>query len=298
MSLRSSKPVPNPLFRIAVVLLGLAAASATRAAPLPAYPTTDPGPSGASWYTDRYAPSSFTNAGALYGRNDALAIAISSADGAAGRPPAYSSAFYNTQGRKIDVGLAPPVSWIASLYVPAGWATTNVGDSALSRRSDLWATLEDGSNAPTYYPIIGYTNADATTGFGGTPRFRVFDGTGVWNDLAQPVAFDAWNDVCVTWTGTTLEYRIGTTLVFTDTHADIALGTGIGDVMLQAYNWGSDYTANWSWVAAGQGTCSELRAAFAPAAPLAPAKPVPAGPLGAIGGALAIALAALRRRRA
>ena len=294
----STKHVPNPPFRIAVLLLGLAAATATRAAPLPAYPTTDPGPSAASWYTDRYAPSSFANAGTLYGRNDALALAISTADGATGRPPAYSSAFYNTQGRKIDVGLAPPVSWIASLYVPAAWATTNAGDSAMSRRSDLWATLEDATSAPTYYPIIGYTNADATTGFGGTPRFRVFDGTGAWNDLAHPVTFDAWNDLCVTWTGTALEYRIGATLVFTDTHADIALGASIGDAMLQAYNWGSDYAAHWSWVAAGPGTCARLRADFAPPAPLAPAKPVPAGPLGAIGGAIAIALAALRRRRA
>lgn len=287
----------NRILAAATLALALAAASAAEATPLPAYPTVDPGPSTTAWFTDRYAPSSFANAGALFGRSNVLALALSSADSAANRPPAYSSAFYNTQGRKIDIGLAPPVSWIASLYVPASWATANAGDTALSRRSDLWATLKDGSNAPTYYPIIGFTNADATTGFAGTPRFRVFDGTGNWNDLTQPIVYDGWNDVCVTYTGTTLEYRIGNTLVFTDSHADIALGTQIGDTMLQAYNWGSDYTANWSWAAAGQATCSELRAAFAPRTPT-PATPVPVGPFGAIGAALAVALAALRRRRA
>ncbi len=297
MMTRAHRTLPSShLLRAAALLATLSAAGAAVATPLPAYPTTDPGPSSVAWFTDRYAPSSFANAGTLFGRNDVLALAISSADSAANRPPAFSSAFYNTQGRKIDVGLAPPVSWIASLYVPSSWATGNPGDAALSRRSDLWATLKDGGGNPTFYPIVGFTNADATTGFGGTPRFRVFDGTGAWNDLAQPIVYDGWNDVCVTYTGTTLEYRIGDTLVFTDTHPDIALGTEIGDAMLQAYNWGSDYTANWSWVAAGQATCSELRAAFVPRVRVAPA-PVPAGPFGAIGAALAVALAAMRRRR-
>jgi hypothetical protein len=262
---------------------------------LPAYPTVDPGPSTTAWFTDRYAPSSFSNVGALFGRNDVLAIVLSSADGAASRPPAYSAAFYNTQGRKIDVGLPLPASWIASVYLPASWATTNVGDSVLNRRTDLWATLKDGANAPTYYPIIGFTNADAATGFGGTPRFRVFDGTGNWNDLATPVAFGAWTDIGVTFTGTTIEYRINGALVFTDSHADIALGTQVGDVMLQAYNWGSDYTANWSQAAAGQATVAQLHALFAPAP--TPSIPVPVGPLAPALSALAIALAALLRRR-
>src|SRR6187455_2753802 len=77
------------------------AVTVAHAAPiLPAYPTVDPGPSTTAWFTDRYAPSSFSNVGALFGRNDVLAIVLSSADGAASRPPAYASAFYNTQGRK------------------------------------------------------------------------------------------------------------------------------------------------------------------------------------------------------
>jgi hypothetical protein len=197
-----------PAFRFLAAAFAFASAAAHAAPILPAYPTVDPGPSTTAWFTDRYPPSAFDNVGALSGRNDVLAIVLSSADGAASRPPAYASAFYNTQGRKIDVGLPPSASWIASVYIPASWTTTNPLDSALNRRTDLWATLKDGANAPTYYPIVGFTNADATTGFGGTPRFRVFDGTGNWNDLATPVAFDAWNDIGVTFTGTTLEYRI------------------------------------------------------------------------------------------
>ena len=284
------------MLRTTISLTFLAAALASHpiaAAPLPAYPTVDPGPSTTSWFTDRYAPSGFTNAGTLFGRANVLAIVISSADSLANRPAPYQSTFYNTQGRKVDVNAAPTASWIASVYIPASWATTNPGDSMLSRRTDFWATLKDGSNAPTYYPIIGFTNADATTGFGGTPRFRIFDGTGVWNDLATPVAFDAWNDIGITFTGTTLEYLINGALVFTDSHADIALGTQVGDVMLQAYNWGSDYTANWSFAGAGPGTVAQLFAEFAPA----PTVPVPVGPFAPLAAMAAIGLAALRPRK-
>lgn len=263
---------------------------------LPTWPTTDPGPSTTAWFTDRYPPSSFSNVGTLFGRSNVLAIVISSADGEASRPSPYNSTFYNTQGRKIDVGVAPPVSWIASVYIPASWATPNPSDTTLNRRTDMWATLKDATDAPTYYPIIGFTNADVSTGFGGTARFRVFDGTGAWNDLATPILFDAWNELAVTFTGTTLEYRINGTLVFTDSHADIALGTQIGDEMLQAYNWGSDYTANWSRSAAGLATAAQLRALFAPP-PVAAAAPVPIGPLAPLGAALAILAFAFGRRR-
>jgi hypothetical protein len=268
------------------------------ATPLPSYPTTDPGPSTTAWFTDRYAPAGFSNAGTLFGRTNVLDLSVSSADGLTSRPVPFNSTFYNTQGRKIDIDLAPPVSWIGSLYVPASWATTNPGDGALNRRSDMWATLHDAVDAAAYYPIIGFTNASADGTVGGTPRLRVYDSTnGVWIDLAQPVAFAGWNDFCVTFTGTTLEYRIGNTLVHTDSSVDIAVATTLADVMLQAYNFGSDFTANWSHVAAGQATCAQLRAEFPSLAPPAPAKPVPIGPLGTIGAALAIGLAALRRRR-
>ena len=137
---------------------------------------------------DRYPPAGFANVGSLFGRNNVLAIAIDDADADGSRPPAFSGTFYNTQGRKIDIDTAPPVTWIGSLYIPSAWATPNPADPTLTRRSDLWATLSDAADAPTWYPIIGFTNGDGTGFNGGTPRYRVWDNADdVWVDLALPV---------------------------------------------------------------------------------------------------------------
>src|SRR6187455_59541 len=107
----------------ATVLVTLSATTASHAAPLPTYPTTSAGPSTTAWYPDRYAPAGFTNVGSLFGRSNVLAITIDDADSAASRPPGFGGTFYNTQGRKIDVDTAPPVTWIGSLYIPSAWAT-------------------------------------------------------------------------------------------------------------------------------------------------------------------------------
>ncbi|MBK8923815.1 MAG: HYR domain-containing protein [Saprospirales bacterium] len=59
-------------------------------------PALAPGNVDGSWYPDRYPPSAFVSDA---GR---LKISISASDGAQLRPPGYSSAFYNTQGRKYN----------------------------------------------------------------------------------------------------------------------------------------------------------------------------------------------------
>ena len=280
------------------LLATLLASTAALATPLPAYPTVEPGPSATQWYPDRYRPAGFANVGSLFGRSNVLAITIDDADSDATRPPPFNNnVFYNTQGRKIDIDTAPPVSWIGSLYIPSAWATPNPGDATLTRRSDMWATLSDAVDAPAWYTIIGFTNG-AGTGFnGGTPRYRVWDNVGgAWIDLALPVAYDTWTDIAVTFTGTTVEYRIGGTLVHTDTDASLAAATIASDVMLQAYNFGYDYVANWSYVGSGQQTPAQLFAEFAP--PVDASVPVPVGPLAPVLAALAIGLAVrLRRRR-
>jgi hypothetical protein len=51
------------------------------------------------WYTDRYAPAGFSSPDFFDGDNRLL-HSISAADSATNRPGAFSSAFYNTQGRK------------------------------------------------------------------------------------------------------------------------------------------------------------------------------------------------------
>jgi len=67
--------------------------------------------------------------------------------------------------------------------------------------------------------------------------------------------------------------------------------------MFQAYNFGYDYVANWSYAGYGQATTSaQLLAEFQPLA-VSASVPVPVGPLAPALSALAIALAALRLRR-
>lgn len=306
--------MPSIRVRRAPILAALAATLSlpvtAQAVNLSTYPVTDPGPSTAAWYTDRYAPSGFANAGTLFGRDNVLAISLSAADSQTSRPAAYSTAFYNTQGRKVDAGIAGPVSWIGSLYIPASWGTPSASDSSGTRRSDMWGTVSPATGGDicpasncNLFPIIGFSNSvapDADGAAGGTPRFRVFDGNaGGWNDLAYTLSYDAWADFCVTFTGTTIEYRIGDTLVYTMsdlTQGDTSFGppAQISNVMAQAYNYGNAYDANWSRFAAGQETCSELRAQVAPVR-IPPSVPVPLGPLAPLGAALAVALMAARR---
>lgn len=250
---------------------------------LPAYPTAA-SPSAAAWFPDRYPPSVFENAGAQAGRSDVLRLGVAAADGQNTRPPVNSSAFYNTQGRKIQVGgIAAPVSWIGSLYIPSAWSTPSLIDGSGSRRSDLWSTLWPASGGDTcpgagcdVFPIVGFSNAafpDHDNNPGGTPRYRVFDGAnGGWIDLAAAVTYDGWTDFCATFTGTAVEYRIGGQLVYTASNlaqADQGFGpvTQLADVTVQAYNYGYTYDSAWSRLAAGSGSCADLTALFEPPTP-------------------------------
>ena len=172
----------------------------------------------------------------------------------------------------------------------------------------MWATLHDSGSAGVFYPIIGFANNDPANFNGGTARYRVWDPTIGYVDLATPVAFDAWTDFCVTYTGSTLEYRIGDTLVYTDTNPLIATAVVAADVMLQGYNFDHAYTSHWSHVGAGNATCAQLRAEFAPPPPpppppplpppATPPQPVPVGPFAPLLSALAIAFAFIARQRA
>ncbi len=254
---------------------------------LPAYPTTS-SPSATAWFPDRYPPSQFANAGAVYGRSDVLQLGVDALDGQTTRPPAFAAAFNNTQGRKVLAGdITAPVSWIGSLYIPASWATPNPSDGSGSRRSDLWATLWPASGGDTcagaacdVFPIIGFSNAavpDANNAVGGTPRLRVFDGAnGGWVNLGTAVTYDAWTDFCVTFTGSAVEYSVGGQLAYTAgdlTQSDTGFGpvTQLNNIIVQAYNYGYTYDTAWSRLAAGSGACADLTALFDPPTPTATA---------------------------
>lgn len=116
---------------------------------------------------DRYAPAGFV---ADAGR---LKISISAADGAQLRPSAFSSTFYNTQGRKFDQRGKCATIAKGDLYIPADWASN-------FRRSDIWATAFDASDAVSFYPIIGFRNVT-----GSSPQLSYYDGLG-WVELGPP----------------------------------------------------------------------------------------------------------------
>jgi hypothetical protein len=174
----------------AVALIALAAAPShavvyTFDAPVVTGPMQAPG----VWYTDRYAPASFTNG--VLGAENVLVQMIDQDDSAANRPGSFSSTFYNTQGRKLD---APALTALASidLYVAGSYTSLE------NRAAGFWATGVDGSNAITAYPIVEYTTGpnDLLTNPNDTivgNRFRAYNVIlGEWESLAAVTTTDVW----------------------------------------------------------------------------------------------------------
>jgi hypothetical protein len=173
----------------AVALIALAPSARavvyTFDAPVVTGPTQAPG----VWYTDRYAPASFTN-GTL-GPENVLVQMIDQADSQANRPGSFSSTFYNTQGRKLD---APALTALASIDLFVAGSYTSLAN----RAAGFWATGVDGANAITSFPIIEYTTGpndllnnpnDTIVG----NRFRAWDVVlGEWRSLAAVTTTDVW----------------------------------------------------------------------------------------------------------
>ncbi|HEV2644300.1 MAG TPA: PEP-CTERM sorting domain-containing protein, partial [Candidatus Elarobacter sp.] len=92
------------------------------------------------------------------------------------------------------------------------------------------------------YPIVGFTN------FGGAARFRSWDetanaGAGAWIDLANGVNYGAWNTLGFSFDGVDqLTYFVNGVAARTQTVG--AGSTGLGAVMMQAYNFGNEYDPN------------------------------------------------------
>lgn len=185
-------------------------------------------PSG--WTTDRYEPATFTNVGTFAGKNNVLGIGISEADNLALRPGGFASTFYNTQGRQYIVSGGMGSSLTADLYIPESWANEANG----TRRTDMWGVANDGTSV-TGYPIIGFTN------WGGTPRFRTWDGTSGWVDLTTPVAYGQWTTLQILLTNTQFEYRVNGSL---EHFSPLDGSTGFGAVIMQGYNFGDPALAN------------------------------------------------------
>lgn len=204
----------------------------------------------AGWVTDRYQPAGFADVGTYQGRNDVLGITINSTGDAANRPGGQQGTFYNTQGMQTAVSGGAGSRLSADLFIIGSWANNANGYV----RTDMWGVMTDGS-AVSDYPIIGFTN------YGGAARLRLWDGdtSAGWVDLATAVTYDAWTALAIEFTGTSFDYFVNGSLVYSD--MTVNGSTGFSAAIMQAYNFADPalgspttvpYTAHWSNTVAAQ----------------------------------------------
>ncbi len=185
------------------------------------------------WYTDRYAPAGFQSA--LFAGGNRLKHSIDASACSPCRGGGFGGAFYDTQGRKLDIS-ANEMS--IDLYVPSAWATTN------KRMAGFWGTAFDSSNAVSSYPIIEFTSD------GGTPRFRAYDvNTGLWNDLGLPTGFvyDAWYTLSIRLAGHTWIYEVGDKTWSIAEDPTYPFSVTLGNVILQGHNTTAGVTYDIYW---------------------------------------------------
>jgi hypothetical protein len=166
------------------------------------------------WYPDRYPPAGFSSPVVFQGDNRLLQQ-INAAD-------AQSNDFYNTQGRKYDLGAGTYFLSI-DLYVDPSWASTG------RRMAGLWGTGFNATNQVSFYPIVEFTSDS------GTPRFRAWN-NGLWINLGLPTgfAYDTWQTLSITLAGAQILYQVGNLSASVGANGT----TYFGNVMLQGYNQG------------------------------------------------------------
>ncbi|WP_182866714.1 PEP-CTERM sorting domain-containing protein [Stieleria mannarensis] len=182
-----------------------------------------------AWYTDRYAPNQFQSPETGGGRSGTLLQGISIADSAANRPSSFSSGFYNTQGRKFDLG-SGTTGLSIEMYIDSTWEGLNQ-----DRLAGLWATGVDASNSISAYPIIEFTNA-------GSGDFQIWDGAG-FQSVGGFSGYGQWYEIGFDLVGSDFIYTVNGIDVFTDN--TVGGTTEFSNVILQGYNAGNDYNIHW-----------------------------------------------------
>ena len=176
-----------------------------------------------TWYVDRYAPASFEMFD-FSGENVIKHSIDGVNDGSANRG-AQSGSFYNTQGRKYDLGVGATKLY-ADIYIPADFETNH-------RRAGLWGTVVDLNDNITAYPILSFRNVD-----GMSPTFSYYSSDlQDWVDLSTSITYDAWYslEIVLDLADQEFEYYINGALVGSDA-ASFGNTTHAQNMILQAYN--------------------------------------------------------------
>ena len=246
------------------------------------------GTTAGTWQVDRYPPATFAGGGTVDGRAGVLNLGLDAADSATNRPSAYRGTFYNTQGRGMQLALPGYSVVYGSLYVPAAWATSS--GPLENHRTDMWAQASPAtggdscaSSACNHFPYIGFSNASTSDPLnaGGTGRFRLWDTSVGGVDLAVPVPYDQWSDLCIAFTGSEFRSYVNGAQVHVQTSLTTGLEATLGPtthfsrVIMQAYNFGATYTAQWSGLGAGQLAAVGAQAGNGQSAALGAAFPTP-----------------------
>lgn len=220
--------------KIKMIACAVAAAAVAAPAMADTYDFSNPGDV-AGWTVDRYAPAGFAS-GVSFGGDERLQVTLSAADGPAGRPGAFSSAFYNTQGKSTVLADALVDTLAIDFYLDADYADDN------SRGAGLWGVATDGGANIVAYPIVEFTSDLA----GGGPRFQGWDAATGWVGLGGPaLTFNTWYNFSITLNGSNWDYQVTNLSNVSETwSAQVGSGgaAGIQSTIVQAYNLGVDKT--------------------------------------------------------
>ncbi|WP_148234701.1 VPLPA-CTERM sorting domain-containing protein [Pseudooceanicola batsensis] len=209
---------------VAILSLAGAASAATMIETFDTNPPIAENQAPGVYYEDRYPPAGFESE--HFDGDNRLKVTLSEDDGEDGRPKAFDSSFYNTQGRKLDTPGATAAS--IDIYIADEFTTAD------NRIGGLWGSSSSPITAPDLvYPIIEF-HGSATGG-----SFNVWDSNnGGWQDLGLPGSFtsDNWYTIgfVIDSVANTINYFLDGTLSYTDTDAQGALP--LDNVIIQAIN--------------------------------------------------------------
>lgn len=195
-----------------------------------------PTQSAGTWYTDRYAPGVFAAGQTGGGRNGVLQHGVRTADAEGNRPGGLNGAFYNTQGRKYDIGLSGAVQRIGiDMYVDS--------PSSANVSAGLWATGFNGGGVSAY-PIIAFRQSSSNAFDTGFYFFDTLNNSGGgWLEVSTGLATETWNSLEIVFTvGAGYELLINGMSMFSYTDTNTL---GLDNVILNQFNFGSDQDVYW-----------------------------------------------------